>query len=179
MRFRYQRMKNKFSSVLKILVCLTTIAALWLVLSPCPVPDDRHPLPTAPTASESVAAKAVILPATPANGLAAIPPAANAPTLSASGPADIYEQIRAAQRWFAYAGNDCNGSPRLVASVPAQKFAFIAEQFGVEVKPSRPPKPTPITSSRKPGSPPAVMENSLPGSCCWGCDPSIFRLTAT
>jgi len=49
--------------------------------------------------------------------------------------AGIFEQIRAAQRWFAYAGSDSNGASRLVASAPGQKFSFVAESSGVEVKP--------------------------------------------
>jgi len=47
----------------------------------------------------------------------------------------LEEQMRAAQRWFAHAGNSSNGTPRLVASVRGQKFDFIAEDNGVSVRP--------------------------------------------
>ena len=47
----------------------------------------------------------------------------------------LEDQMRAAQNWFACAGNTSNGSPRLVAWVRGQKFAFIAEESGVRVRP--------------------------------------------
>ena len=55
--------------------------------------------------------------------------------LPAAEQRSLEEQIRAAQNWFAYAGNMSNGSPRLVASVRGQKFDFNAEDSGVSVRP--------------------------------------------
>jgi hypothetical protein len=130
-----QLMKTKFTSVLKVLVCLTVVTVLWLMLSPRREPATSHSGSKAVAASASDAIKSDVAPATPANTQIASSAATKPPTSPTPVPADIYEQIRAAQRWFAYAGNDSNGSPRLIASVPAQKFAFVAEQSGVEVKP--------------------------------------------
>lgn len=63
------------------------------------------------------------------------PASASVGTMDPFEQRSLEERIRAAQRWFAYAGNSSNGAPRLVASVRAQKFDFIAEDDGVSVRP--------------------------------------------
>ena len=84
-------------------------------------PASRQP----PDPNASRATSAQVGPAMPA-GLGA---------LTTQNQLSLQEQMRAARRWFAYAGETSNGSPRLIASVPAQRFDFIADDREVSVRP--------------------------------------------
>jgi len=113
-------MKSLFSFV----GCLLAGVVLWQLTHGGT--ELRAPSPQSPIRRETNAASARVTNKPVPASLAALPP---------NEQRSLEEQMRAAQRWFAYAGNSSNGTPRLVVSVRGQKFDFVAEDSGVSVRP--------------------------------------------
>ncbi len=130
-------MRNNFSLTSCLLAGVTVfIALLWMPSTTKSPPRPKNvaselPVSQADPAPAVAAMKQIDPLATPAPSISAKPSIGKASTVAAPVSADIYEQIRTAQRWFAYAGNTSNGSPRLVASVRGQEFDFIADGAAV------------------------------------------------